>query len=75
MNIIKALLVIAMAIFGLSQQVESATVRYSVKSYGATGNGVTDDRPGIQAAINAAASNSGWGYSLLPRWNLFGIDT
>jgi len=40
----------------VSPTVWTSTV-FNVKSYGATGNGSTDDRPAIQLALNAASSN------------------
>lgn len=44
----------------------AATDIYNVKAYGAVGNGITNDRAAIQAAIDAAY-NAGGGIVFLPR--------
>jgi hypothetical protein len=44
----------------------AATTVYNVKSYGAVGNGTTDDRAAIQSAINAAAAGQVGGTVFFP---------
>lgn len=55
-----------------------ASALFNVRSYGATGNGVTDDTTAIQAAIDAAAANGGTvyvpgGIYIISRLNLTGL--
>src|SRR5262249_25438075 len=48
---------IAMLILLFSSQALAATSAVNVRDFGATGDGITDDRAAIQAALNAGAGH------------------